>query len=39
MCMGFLLLVVALLVLASWQYRADKNRINKDYEDWKNNRR
>ena len=37
--MGIFLLVVALIVLASLQYRADQDQIRSDYEEWKNNRR
>jgi len=37
--MEIFLLVVALIVLASWQYRADERRIHDDYENWKHNRR
>jgi hypothetical protein len=37
--MELFLLVVALVVLASWQYQVDQRRIHDDYEDWKNNRR
>ena len=37
--MEIFLLVVALIVLASLQYRVDQDHINKDYQDWKNNRR
>jgi hypothetical protein len=33
------LFVVAVVVFASWQYRAGQNFINKQYEDWKRNRR
>jgi hypothetical protein len=39
MCLGFFLVVVAVVVLASLQYRADRNRLNKGYEDWKNDQR
>jgi hypothetical protein len=39
MGIGIVLFIVAVIVLASWQYRADLNRLNKDYEEWKNNRR
>jgi len=33
------LLVVALILFASLQYRVDLDNVRKDYEDWKNNRR
>ena len=37
--MEIFLLVVALIVLASLQYRVDLDNVRRDYEDWKNNRR
>jgi len=37
MGIGVFLFVVAIIVLVSMQYRADMNRLNKDYEEWKNN--
>ncbi len=39
MCLGFFLFVVAVIVLASLQYQVDRNRLNEDYEHWKNNRK
>jgi hypothetical protein len=39
MGLGLFLFLVAVLVLASWLYRADTIRIQKDYEDVKRNRR
>ena len=39
MGLGLFLFVVAVVVLASLQYRADLTTINRDYEEWKRNRR
>jgi hypothetical protein len=39
MGLGIFVFIVAIIVLASMQYHADQNRLNNDYEDWKNNRR
>jgi hypothetical protein len=39
MGLGCFLFVVAVVVLASLQYRIDQNCVNKDYENWKRNRR
>jgi hypothetical protein len=33
------LFIVAIIVLASMQFHTDVNRLNKDYEEWKNNRK
>jgi hypothetical protein len=37
--MGFCLLVVGLILFASWQYRIDLGNVRRDYEEWKRNRR
>jgi hypothetical protein len=37
--MGFFLLVVGLILFASWQYRVDLDNVKRDYDDWKNNQR
>lgn len=39
MGLGFFLFVAAVLLLASLQYQADRNRLDDDYRRWKNNRR
>jgi heme/copper-type cytochrome/quinol oxidase subunit 2 len=39
MGVGLFLIVLAVIVLASWQYRADVKFLNDDYERWKKNRR
>jgi len=39
MGLGIFLFVVAVILLSSWQYRADMNRLNNDYEKWKHNRK
>ena len=36
--MGFILLVIVLILFVSWQYQADQDRINDDYQRWKNRR-
>jgi hypothetical protein len=37
--MGIVLFILAVIVLASLQYQIDLNRLNKDYQEWKKNRR
>jgi hypothetical protein len=37
--MEVFLLVVGLILFASWQHRADLDYLNRDYEEWKKNRR
>ena len=37
--MGIFLVIIAIIVFASLQYRVDVNYLNNDYEAWKNNRR
>jgi len=37
--MELFLLILTILVLASLQYEADLKYLNKDYEDWKKNRK
>lgn len=39
MGLGFFLLIVAIIVFISLQERVDLTCLNRDYEDWKNNRR
>ena len=39
MGIGIFLIIAVLVLLASFLYHTDMNRLNKDYEDWKNNRR
>ncbi len=39
MGIGVFLFIILIILLASFQYHADVNRIHDDYEDWKNNRR
>jgi hypothetical protein len=39
MGIGVFLFITAVVVLASLLYRADLKILNKDYEEWKNNRR
>ena len=37
--MGFFWLIVALIVLISLENQVDRERINKDYQEWKKNRK
>ena len=37
--MELFLIVVGLILFGSWQYKADLGYVNRDYEEWKNNRR
>ena len=39
MGIGLILIVLAVIVLASWQHQADVKYLNDDYEKWKKNRR
>jgi hypothetical protein len=39
MGLGIFVFIVAVIVLASFQYHSDMKRLHDDYEDWKNNRR
>ena len=39
MGLGVFLFILAILVLASLQYQIDLDYLNKDYEEWKKNRR
>jgi hypothetical protein len=36
--MGIVLFILAVIVLISLQCHADEDRLNRDYEDWKNRR-
>ncbi len=39
MGLGVFLFIVAVIVLASVQYRVDLKCLNKDYEEWKHRRK
>jgi hypothetical protein len=36
--MGIVLFILAVIVLISMQCHADEDRLNRDYENWKNRR-
>jgi hypothetical protein len=37
--MEIVIFIIAVIVLASLEYQTDLKRLNRDYEDWKRNRR
>ena len=37
--MGIFIFIIAVILLASLEYRADLDRLNQDYERWKKNRK
>ena len=39
MGIGLFLIVLAVIVLSSWQYQANVKYLNDDYEKWKKNRK
>ena len=39
MGIGLLLIILTVIVLASWQNQANVKYLNDDYEKWKNNRK
>jgi len=39
MGIGLFLIILAVIVLASWQNQVDVKCLNDDYEKWKNNRK